>query len=107
MCYFLKQLVACFVCHSKAKLKHFVLSGGDYGGHDFGGELSGGQDFGGGVDASEHHHQKTVTVVKNVPVPYHVTKEIPFPVEKVVHVAVKVPVPQPYPVEKKVSFTYQ
>lgn len=77
--------------------KETLISGGDYGGHD----------FGGGADIGEHHHEtKTVTVVKNVPVPYTVTKEIPYPVEKKVPVPVKVPVPQPYPVEKKVCTFY-
>lgn len=73
---------------------HDFGGGGDYGG-DFGGGYGGGGDFG-------HHEEKTVTVVKKVPVPYPVTKEIPVPVEKKIPYPVKVPVPQPYPVEKKV-----
>lgn len=55
---------------------------GGYGGHDFGGQLSYGGDHG-----HHAHHEKTVTIVKNVPVPYEVVKHVPYAVEK------KVPVP--------------
>lgn len=58
--------------------------GGGYGGHD--------------------EHVKTIVVEKKVPVPYTVTKHVPYTVEKKVPYEVKVPVPQPYTVEKKVSF---
>lgn len=53
------------------------------------------------------HHEKTVTVVKKVAVPYPVTKEVRVPVEKLIHVPIQVPVPQPYPVEKKVCILLQ
>lgn len=36
------------------------------------------------------HHEKVVTVVKNVPVPYPVEKQVPYPVEKHVPYPVKV-----------------
>lgn len=54
---------------------------GDYGavGHheeSFGGHDFGGHDFG----ASEHHHEhvKHVTIEKKIPVPYTVTKHVPY-----------------------------
>lgn len=50
------------------------------------------------------HEQKTVTIVKKVPVPYPVEKHIPVPVEKIVHYPVKVGVPKPYPVYKTVHY---
>lgn len=49
-------------------------------------------------DANVHVHQeKTITVVKNVPVPYKVEKLHPVKIEKIVHVPVHVKVPQPFP----------
>ena len=57
-------------------------SGGDFGGHDFGGLHK------------EEEHVKHVTIVKKVPVPY--------PVEVTKHVPVEVKVPYPVEVEKKV-----
>jgi hypothetical protein len=64
------------------------------GGYDIGaaGHLQGlelSQGYGGGYDEG-HHHEKVITVYKNVPVPYPVEKHIPYPVEKQVHVPVKV-----------------
>lgn len=47
-----------------------------------------------------HGHVKTVTVYKNIAVPYPVEKQVPVPVEKLIPVPVKVFVPQPYPVHK-------
>lgn len=98
------------------------FGGHDFGHHDFGGhhEISAGHDFHGhdfGHDFGgdhHHHHEKTVTVVKKVPVPYPVEKvyfknlycgalikglyfflqHIPVPVEKKVHYPVHVHVPK-------------
>lgn len=66
----------------------------------------------------EHHHHdlgaygyggpyvadvtKTITLVKNVPVPYEKHIAVPVAVEKPVPYPVKVPVPQPYEVIKHV-----
>lgn len=41
-----------------------------------------------------HHEEKTITIVKKVPVPYPVEKHIPVPVEKVKHYPVHVHVPK-------------
>ncbi|GLV40460.1 hypothetical protein CBL_04260 [Carabus blaptoides fortunei] len=86
----------------------FGLGHGDFGGASL--------DLGGG-DGGHHHHEhvKTVVVEKKIPVPYTVTKHVPYSVEKKkvpyeVKVPVprpyevKVPVPQPYSVEKKVPY---
>ncbi len=41
-----------------------------------------------------HHEEKTITIVKKVPVPYPVEKHIPVPVEKIKHYPVHVKVPK-------------
>lgn len=56
-----------------------------------------------GYGGGHEEHVKTVVVEKKVPVPYTVTKHVPYTVVKKVPYEVKVPVPQPYTVEKKVS----
>lgn len=103
---------------SKKTEKRGLFDIGDYGGHDFGGHSFGGHSLGGhsfgghyggeyhhaapvadyGHHGHHQHHEKTITVVKNVPVPYPVVKHIP--VEHIKHVPVpyKVAVPHPYPV---------
>uniref|UniRef100_A0A1B0F9D1 Uncharacterized protein n=1 Tax=Glossina morsitans morsitans TaxID=37546 RepID=A0A1B0F9D1_GLOMM len=58
--------------------------------------------FGDYGHGGHHEHIKTVTIEKKVPVPYTVTKHVPYTVEKKVPYEVKVPVPEPYYVEKKV-----
>lgn len=59
---------------------HHDLGHHDLGHHDFGHHDHGHHDFGG----SEHHHEhvKHITIEKKVPVPYTVTKHIPYTVEK-------------------------
>lgn len=47
-----------------------------------------------GDHGHHHHEEKTVTIVKKVPVPYPVEKHIPVPVEKVKHYPVHVHVPK-------------
>lgn len=64
---------------------HSSYGGGhsSYGGH--GGYGGGHEDFGGhdfGASDHHHHHVKTVTIEKKVPVPYTVHKHIPYTVEK-------------------------
>ncbi|XP_044585811.1 extensin-like [Cotesia glomerata] len=55
-------------------------------------------------EIQEHDHEKVITVVKNVAVPYPVEKEIRYPVIKKVPYPVHTPVAQPYPVEKEVPY---
>lgn len=56
-----------------------------------------------GHSSHDHHeHIKTITIEKKYPVPYEVIKKIPYTVEKKIPYEVKVPVPQPYEVIKKV-----
>lgn len=66
---------------------------GDYGWHPSSGHHFGGYEHNphgdhhfGGSDHHEHHehheHVKTITIEKKIPVPYHVTKHIPYTVEK-------------------------
>lgn len=55
-----------------------------------------------------HHHpteEKTLTIVKKIPVAVPHVKTVHVPHVKEVHVPVKVGVPKPYPVIKHVSFT--
>lgn len=58
-------------------------------------------------DSHHHHHpikeEKTLTVVKKVPVPVPHVKYVHVPHVKEVHVPVHVKVPKPYPVVKHVS----
>lgn len=62
-------------------------SGLSYGGHGLG-DLHGHGAYGGLDDHHHHHHvEKTLTVVKNVAVPYPVEKHIHVPVEKVLKLA--------------------
>lgn len=69
---------------------HATLGHGSFGGHaDFGHEAyaHGGHDYGhhdfGGSEHHQHHeHVKHITVEKKIPVPYTVTKHIPYTVEK-------------------------
>ncbi|XP_057330440.1 probable serine/threonine-protein kinase kinX [Microplitis mediator] len=49
-------------------------------------------------------HEKVITVIKNVAVPYPVEKQIPYPVIKKVPYPIHTPVAQPYPVEKEVPY---
>ena len=65
----------------------------DFGGYDFGGDDHGHHHF-------DHHEEKTLTIVKKIPVPYKVEKTVHVPVEKISHYPVHVHVPKPYPVEK-------
>lgn len=78
----------------------FGHGGYGHGGYGHGGYGHGfeGHDFG----ASEHHHEhvKHITVEKKIPVPYTITKHVPVTIEKKVPYEVKVPIPQPYVVEK-------
>lgn len=57
-----------------------------------------------GASGYGHHHgyheEKTLTIVKKIPVPYKVEKTVHVPVEKIVKVPHKVYVDKPYPVEK-------
>lgn len=58
-----------------------------------------------GLDHHEDVHvQKTVTIVKNVPVPYKVEKLHPVKIEKIVHVPVEVKIPKPFPVVRNVPY---
>jgi len=52
-----------------------------------------------------HHEEKTLTIVKKIPVPVAHVKTVHVPHIKEVHVPVKVGVPKPYPVYKHVSFS--
>jgi hypothetical protein len=68
--------------------------------HDFGdhhGWSSGGSSHGHG-----HHEEKTLTIVKKIPVPVPHVKEVHVPHVKEVHVPYHVKVPKPYPVVKHV-----
>lgn len=49
------------------------------------------------------HEEKTLTIVKKIPVPVTHVKTVHVPHVKEVHVPVKVGVPKPYPVVKHVS----
>lgn len=61
-----------------------------FGGHGLG-DVHGHGIYGGLDDHHHHHHvEKTLTVVKNVAVPYPVEKHIHVPVEKVSHKKVEV-----------------
>ncbi|KAI4473103.1 hypothetical protein M0802_016312, partial [Mischocyttarus mexicanus] len=60
----------------KTEKRGLVHSYGDFGGGGGGG--GGGSDGGGGGSYDHHEHVKTVTVVKKVPVPYEVTKHVPY-----------------------------
>lgn len=85
----------------------------EFGGHDF----SGGHDFGGSHSYQhqeiahhepQHHHQhhheeKTLTVIKKIPVPVPHERIVHVPHVKEVQVPYHVNVPQPYPVVKHVS----
>lgn len=53
-----------------------------------------------------HHEEKTLTIVKKIPVPIPNVKTVHVPHYKEVHVPVKVGIPKPYPVVKHVSFSY-
>lgn len=64
----------------------------DFGGHDFGGDH--------GHHHFDHHEEKTLTIIKKIPVPYKVEKTVHVPVERIVKYPVHVHVPAPYPVEK-------
>lgn len=91
----------------------------DFGGHDFSGGHSyshSSHDFGGHHEAIEHHEpsyhheephhhhheEKTLTIVKKVPVPVPHYKTVHVPHVKEVHVPYHVNVPKPYPVVKHV-----
>lgn len=52
-----------------------------------------------------HHEEKTLTIVKKVPVPVPHYKTVHVPVVKEVHVPYHVKVPKPYPVVKHVPYT--
>ena len=71
-------------------------------------EKRGIHDFGDWSSSSHHHHhqpheEKTLTIVKKVPVPVPHYKTVHVPHVKEVHVPVHVKVPKPYPVIKHVS----
>lgn len=68
----------------------------DYGDWSSSGHQSSGHDHG-------HHEEKTLTIVKKVPVPVPHYKTVHVPVIKEVKVPVHVKVPKPYPVVKHVS----
>lgn len=70
-------------------------SGG--GGHHHGGG-------GGGGGGHGHHTEKTLTIVKKIPVPVAVHKTVHVPHIKEVHVPVHVKVNKPYPVVKHVRW---
>jgi hypothetical protein len=92
----------------------------DFGGHDFGSSHSyQSQSFGHHEEAPQYHHEepqyhheephhhhheeKTLTVIKKIPVPVPHYKTVHVPQYKEVHVPYHVNVPKPYPVVKHVS----
>lgn len=81
-------------------------------GHDFGGSHSySTHDFSGHeINHHQfepihhgHHEEKTLTVVKKIPVPVPHVKTIHVPHYKEVHVPYEIKVPKPYPVVKHVT----
>lgn len=67
--------------------------------HDFGDWSSGGH----GGHGGHHHTEKTLTIVKKIPVPVPHVKTVHVPHYKEVHVPYHVKVPKPYPVVKHAS----